>query len=82
MTFIGLGLDKAINILNIMKCVSVWWWLHINNTEGTLEAQFMKNLSNTEAELKQSVTYRKKCICNFEGWYYEIKLWEIQVHQN
>ena len=30
-----------------------------NNTQATFEAQFMKKLSNTEAELKKGVTYKK-----------------------
>ena len=43
------------NILN-MKRVSVkqWRWLYVlSNTEATFEAQFMKKLSNTNAELKK-----------------------------
>ena len=28
----------------------------------TLEAQFMRKLSNTETELKKSVAYKKKCV--------------------
>ena len=33
--------------------VSVWWSLYgISNTYATIEAQFMKKLGNTEAELK------------------------------
>ena len=31
------------------------------STYATFEAQFMKKLSNTEAELKKSVGYKKTC---------------------
>ena len=31
----------------------------LRNNQATLEAQFMKKLSNTEAELKKSVAYKK-----------------------
>ena len=41
---------------NNMKSASVWWCLCIlSNTWGTFGAQFIKKLSNTEAELKKSV---------------------------
>ena len=52
------------NIRNI-KYVSVFLWLHLlSNTQTTFEAQFMKKLSNTEAELKKSVAYKKSvCLC-------------------
>ena len=36
----------------------------LGNTEATFEAQLMKKLSNTEAELKKSVTYKKKRVVN------------------
>ena len=37
-----------------MKCVSVQRWLYVlSNTLATLEAQFMKKVSNTTAELKK-----------------------------
>ena len=43
------------------KRLSLWWCLYIpSNTLATFEAQFMKNLSNTEAELKESAAYKKK----------------------
>ena len=55
---VDLEMDK--NVLNI-KYVSVWWCLYVlSNTEATFEAQFMKKLSNTEAELKKSDAYKKK----------------------
>ena len=48
------------NILNL-KRVSVRWWLYVlSNTFATLEAKSMKKFSNTEAELKKSVAYKKK----------------------
>ena len=34
----------------------------INQHLSTSEAQLMKKLSNTEAELKKSVAYKKTCI--------------------
>ena len=40
------------------KCASVWWQLYVLR----IEAQFTKKLSKTEAELKKTVTYKKKCI--------------------
>ena len=56
---IDLGLDMGTNIENI-KIVSVWWCLSLlSNTSATSEAKFMKKLSNTEAELKKSVAYKK-----------------------
>ena len=42
-----------------MKCVSVQRWLYVlSNTLATLEAQFMKKVSNTTAELKK----KKRCL--------------------
>ena len=32
----------------------------ISNAKATSEAQFMKKLSNTDAEMKKSVAYKKK----------------------
>ena len=47
---------------NNVKSVSVWWCLCIlSNTWGTFEAQFIKKLSNTEAELKKK-RYLKKSL--------------------
>ena len=49
------------SILNI-KCFSGRWWLHaISHTEAVSEAEFMENLSNTEAELKKKHCL-KKCV--------------------
>ena len=54
---VDLEMDK--NVVNI-KYVSAWWCLYVlSNTEATFEAQFMKKLSNTEAELKKSDAYKK-----------------------
>ena len=39
----------------------------LSNIQATFEAQFMKKLSNTGAELKKSVAYRKdrvESLCN------------------
>ena len=48
-----------INIRN-MKRVSVFLRLHVlSNTQTIFEDQFMKKFSNTEAELKISVAYKK-----------------------
>ena len=44
---------KILHVL-VRSCLCV-----INNTEATIEAQFIIKLSNTEAELKQCVTYKK-----------------------
>ena len=47
------------NIVN-KRSVSVWWCSYVlNNTKATLEAQFMKKLSSTEANLKKGVAYKK-----------------------
>ena len=43
--------------LNIMMVLS--------NTQATFEVQFMKKLSNTEAEMKKSVPYEKKTCTSF-----------------
>ena len=32
----------------------------VSNAKATFEAQYMKKLSNTEAEMKKSVAYKKK----------------------
>ena len=37
----------------------------LSNTKATFEAQFMKKFSNTEAELKISVAYKKKRVVIF-----------------
>ena len=43
--------------------VSVYWWLHVlSNDYTTSEAQFMKTLSKTEAELKKRCLQKKACI--------------------
>ena len=47
---------KYTNILNI-KFNSAWWLYLLSNNKATSEAQFMKKLSNTEAELKKSVAH-------------------------
>ena len=47
------------NIVNIRRVSFV-----LRNTQATCEALFMKKLSSTEAELKESVPCKKKsCIC-------------------
>ena len=43
--------------LNIMMVLS--------KTQATFEVQFMKKLSNTEAEMKKSVPYEKKTCTSF-----------------
>ena len=45
------------NIVNI-KRASVCLYV-VSNTEATYEAQFMKKLSNTEAELKKELLMKK-----------------------
>ena len=48
------------NIVNI-KSVSVWWYLNVlSNTQATFEAQLMKKLSITDAELKKKKHYLLK----------------------
>ena len=46
-----------INIVNI-KTVSVYV---LSNTQAISEVQFMKKLSNTEAELKKALLIKKTC---------------------
>ena len=42
--------------------VSVRQYIYvINNTYATFEAQFIKKLSNTEADLEKSIAYKKAC---------------------
>ena len=48
--------ESGISILNT-KYVRVQWWLYSSNTWATLEAQFTKKLSNTEAESKKGVAF-------------------------
>ena len=58
---IDLGLDMDNNIVNL-KSVSVSWCLYVlSNIQETFEVEFMKKLSNTEAEMKKSVAYKKVC---------------------
>ena len=53
------------NAVNI-KSASVWWCLYVlSNILATFKAQFMKNLSNTVAELKISVDYKKSVYARF-----------------
>ena len=60
---IDLDLNVDTNLVNI-KSVSVWWCLYVlSNTEATFEAQFMKKLGNTEADLKKALLLKKACIC-------------------
>ena len=55
-----IGLDIGTKIVNT-RSVSVWWYLYVfSNTKASFEAQFMKKLSKTEAELKKSLPYKKK----------------------
>ena len=57
-TQIDLGIDMDTNLVNI-KLFSVWWCFYVlSNTWATIEAQFMTALSNAEAELKKSVSYK------------------------
>ena len=44
------------NMPNV-KCLSIIWLYVLSNTQAKVEAQFMKKLSNTEAELKKSVYF-------------------------
>ena len=37
----------------------------VKNTYATFEAQFMRKLSNTEAELKKKVAFKKKRVFDF-----------------
>ena len=39
------------------KCLGMMILFVLSNTWATFEAQFMKNLSNTEARMKKSVAY-------------------------
>ena len=42
------------------KCLNMMMLKFTKQHQATLEAQFMKTSSNTEAELKKSVAYKKK----------------------
>ena len=41
------------------KCLSMMMLIYIKQHVRNIEAQFMEKLSNTEAELKKSVVYKK-----------------------
>ena len=43
------------------KCLSIMMLYALSNTETTFESQFMKNLNNTEAELKEVLLIKKAC---------------------
>ena len=47
------------NIVNIKNVLVGWSWYVSTNTLATLEAQFMKVLSKTEAELKKTVLLKE-----------------------
>ena len=53
--FFNLGVKKyTTNIVNISA--SVWWYLDVlSNIKAPFEAQFVKKLSNTDAELKKNI---------------------------
>ena len=56
-TKIDLNADIETNIKNIaFLCNSLYV---ISNNSATFEAQFIKTVTNTEGELKKSVTYKK-----------------------
>ena len=58
-TKIDLSIVMDTNKVNI-KSLSIWWYFYVlSNTQATSEAQFMKKLSNTEAEFKKIVAYKK-----------------------
>ena len=45
-------INLRLHIDTNIKCALVWLWSYLlSNTKATLEAQFMKKLSNAEAEL-------------------------------
>ena len=51
---------------NILKCVSVCSQLcAVSNAQATSEGKFMKELNNTEAELKKSAAYKKSLYLSF-----------------
>ena len=47
-----------------IRIISVWWCLYVlSNTQATFEAQFMRKLSNAEADLKRkALVIKKACI--------------------
>ena len=49
------------------KSLTIWWCLDVlNKVSATFECQFMKKLTNTEAELKKALptsTKRKRLLC-------------------
>ena len=45
-------INLRLHIDTNIKCALVWLWSYLlSNTKATLEAQFMKKLSNAETEL-------------------------------
>ena len=73
---IDLDLDIGTIIVNT-KSVLVWWCLLVlSNTSVTFEAQFMRKLSNIEAELKECVAYIKNAysfILKVDWYHHKIK---------
>ena len=68
MTKIKVGQDMDTNTVNIRH---VWWCLYVlSNTLATLEAQFMRNLSSIEVELKKRVPYKQTCAFIFWPFLY------------
>ena len=62
-TLIGLDIDKYIKY---EMCLSKIIVTCIMQHQVIVEAQFMKKLSNTEGELRKSLTYKKACILKLE----------------
>ena len=53
-------INLRLHIDTNIKCALVWLWSYLlSNSKATLEAQFMKKLSNDEAELEKYVAYKK-----------------------
>ena len=58
---------RSRHIVNI-RIISVWLCTYVlSNTKPTFEVQFMRKLSNTEADVKKSVSYKKRV--HFVGTY-------------
>ena len=56
---------KMIIILNI-KNITIRFMHVVTNTYATLEAQFIRKLNNTEADLTKNCSLQKKCVVHID----------------
>ena len=75
-TWIKWGLDMDTNVVSV-KSASLWGCLYVlSNIWATFEAQFIKKLSNTEAELKKALFIK-----NASSFFRFLMYLELAYHQ-